>query len=321
MRYLTCSPTQAIGMIARSNISNVQGQRLVAKGHRLTAYDAERCAQAGITAVDVVITEPDEIDENSAAAHIARTYVGSGIRVAAAHHGRADMHALVDGVLRIDSSALHAANILPTQTMATLLDGVVVRAGERVASVKILPFAVPRTDLPTTPRAVVRVLPFVRHRVGLLVVGAPATHERIAQSHLPPLGERLERLGATITATRDTSLDHDHIVSALRLIAQECALIITLSETSVMGIDESIPRGLVAAGGTVIRHGAPVEPGNMMLLGMIRDVPFLAAPGCIRNRARNVVDLILPRLVADDVPTTQEIAAWAHGGLLRGNDD
>ena len=321
MRYLTCTPTQAIGLIARTNISNTHGQRIVAKGHRLTAYDAERCAQEGISAVDVVVTESYEIDENSAATHIAHIFVGSGIRIAVAHHGRADMHAVADGVLRIDIPALHAANSLPTQTIATLHDGVVVRAGERVASVKILPFAVPRTDLPTQQHPLVRVLPFLRQRIGVLVVGASATHERIAKSHLPPLGVRLERLGATIHERYDCSLEHDHIVSAIQHIAKTSAIIITLSETSVMGIDESIPRGLVAAGGTVIRHGAPVEPGNMMLLGTIGDVPFLAAPGCIRNPARNVVDLLLPRLVADDVPTSQEIAAWAHGGLLRGNDD
>ena len=321
MRYLTCSPTQAIGHIARTNISGVAGQRIIAKGHRLTAYDAERCMQAGSTLVDIVITEPDEVDENSAAAHIAQACVGSGVRIASAHHGRADIHAAADGVLRIDVAALHTANILPTQTIATILDGTVVRAGERVASIKILPFAVPRSDLPSVHHPVVRVLPFVRTQVGVLVVGAPATHERITQSHIPPLRERLDRLDAAITMSMDTSLEHDHIVAAMQQIAKKCNIVISLSETSVMGIAESIPSGLVAAGGVVIRHGAPVEPGNMMLLGTIAQIPFLAAPGCIRNRARNVVDLLLPRLIADDIPTTQEIAAWAHGGLLRGNDD
>jgi len=321
MRYLTCSPTQAIGLIARTNISNDQGQRVVAKGHRLTAYDAERCVMAGITAVDVVITDDDEVDENSAAALIAQACVGSGVRIAPAHHGRADIHAATDGVLRIDIAALHAANTLPTQTLATILDGTVVHAGERVASIKILPFAVPRRDLPTAPVPVVRVLPFFRLQVGVLVVGAPATHERIADSHIPPLHERLERLGAHIAVSVSASLDHAQLVAAMQHISKKCNIVITLSETSVMGIDESIPRGLVAAGGTVIRHGAPVEPGNMMLLGTIAQIPFLAAPGCIRNRARNVVDLLLPRLIADDIPTTQDIAGWAHGGLLRGNDD
>jgi molybdopterin biosynthesis enzyme len=321
MRYLTCPPNQAIGQIARSNISNDAGQRIIAKGHRLTAYDAERCAREGIVLVDIVITESDEVDENAAAKHIADSCVGTGVRIASAHHGRADIHADCDGVLRIDIPALQDFNVLPTQTLATIPDGSVVHAGQRVASIKILPFAVPRADLPQFQVAVVRVLPFVRTAVGVLVVGAAATHQRIQQTHLPPLLERLERYGAGITATIRCVPEQDIIVDGLTLLSKKCNIVISISETSVMGIDESIPRSLVAAGGSVIRHGAPVEPGNMMLLGSIDGVPFLAAPGCIRNRARNVVDLLLPRLIADDVPTARDIAGWAHGGLLRGNDD
>jgi molybdopterin biosynthesis enzyme len=321
MRYLTCPPAQAIGQIARANISNAEGQRIIAKGHRLTAYDVERCVRAGIVLVDIVITESTEVDENAAAQHIAQCCIGPGVRLAAAHHGRADIHADCDGVLRIDTSALQEFNLLPTQTLATILDGTVVQKGQRVASVKILPFAVPESDLPQQHIHVVRVLPFVRTHVGVLIVGAPATHPRIQQTHLAPLLERIERFGAVITSTVLCIPEQAVIVNALALLSKECNIVISLSETSVMGIDESIPRSLVAAGGSVIRHGAPVEPGNMMLLGNLHGIPFLAAPGCIRNRARNVVDLLLPRLIADDVPTARDIAGWAHGGLLRGNDD
>jgi molybdenum cofactor cytidylyltransferase len=247
--------------------------------------------------------------------------VGSGVQIAAAHHGRADIHASHAGVVRIDIDALIRANHNPTQTVATIRDGQVVQAGQRVASVKILPFAVPQNELPVHHTSVVRVLPFVRRRVGVLVVGAVATYERIRQSHLPPLRERLALLDAAVTREHTCLAAASDVGHALRTLAVHCDLLISISETSVMGVAEAIPAGVSAAGGQIIRHGAPVEPGNMMLVGSIDRVPFLAAPGCIRNPARNVVDLLLPRLIADDIPDAAAITAWAHGGLLGGKHD
>lgn len=321
MQYVTCPPAAAVGHVARTNISNHSGQRIVAKGHRLTAYDVTRLIDEHIAFVDVVIADADEVDENHAAAHVARHTVGSGVQIAMAHHGRADIHASHAGVVRIDIDALIQVNHNPTQTVATIRDGQVVHAGQRVASVKILPFAVPQHELPVNHTSVVHVLPFVRRRVGVLVVGAVATYERIRHSHLPPLRERLALLGAAVTREHTCLATASDIGHALRTLAVHCDLLISISETSVMGVAEAIPAGVSAAGGQIIRHGAPVEPGNMMLVGSIDRVPFLAAPGCIRTRARNVVDLLLPRLVADDIPDAAAIAAWAHGGLLGGNDD
>lgn len=321
MQYVTCPPAAAVGHVARTNISNHSGQRIVAKGHRLTAYDVTRLIDEHIAFVDIVIADADEVDENHAAAHVARHTVGSGVQIAAAHHGRADIHASHAGVVRIDIDALIRANHNPTQTVATIRDGQVVHAGQRVASVKILPFAVPQHELPVHHTSVVRVLPFVRRRVGVLVVGAVATYERIRQSHLPPLRERLVLLDAAVTREHTCLAAARDVGHALRTLAVHCDLLISISETSVMGVAEAIPAGVSAAGGQIIRHGAPVEPGNMMLVGSIDRVPFLAAPGCIRNPARNVVDLLLPRLIADDIPDAAAITAWAHGGLLGGKHD
>ena len=321
MQYVTCPPAAAVGHVARTNISNHAGQRIVAKGHRLTAYDVTRLIDEHIAYVDIVIADADEVDENNAAVHVARHTVGSGVQIAAAHHGRADIHASHAGVVRIDIDALIRANHNPTQTVATIRDGQVVQAGQRVASVKILPFAVPQHELPVHHTSVVRVLPFVRRRVGVLVVGAVATYERIRQSHLPPLRERLALLDAAVTREHTCLAAASDVGHALRTLAVHCDLLISISETSVMGVAEAIPAGVSAAGGQIIRHGAPVEPGNMMLVGSIDRVPFLAAPGCIRNPARNVVDLLLPRLIADDIPDAAAITAWAHGGLLGGKHD
>ncbi len=43
---------------------------------------------------------------------------------------------------------------------------------------------------------------------------------------------------------------------------------------------------------------------------------FPLAPGCARSRKQNVIDWILPRLLAGDRLTRADVVALGHGGLL-----
>jgi len=62
--------------------------------------------------------------------------------------------------------------------------------------------------------------------------------------------------------------------------------------------------------------GAPVDPGNLLLVGYLGPVPILGAPGCARSRKVNVVDWVLPRLLAGDRLTRADIVSLGVGGLL-----
>lgn len=64
------------------------------------------------------------------------------------------------------------------------------------------------------------------------------------------------------------------------------------------------------------RFLAPVEPGNLLLLGYYDEVPIVSAPGCFRSTTLNVVDLILPPTLARYRISASEVAALRHGGLL-----
>jgi molybdopterin biosynthesis enzyme len=66
----------------------------------------------------------------------------------------------------------------------------------------------------------------------------------------------------------------------------------------------------------VIVHGAPVEPGNLLALAYFPHTPVLCAPGCARGLGYNVVDMVLPRLLAGDRVERADIAALGPGGLL-----
>ncbi len=61
--------------------------------------------------------------------------------------------------------------------------------------------------------------------------------------------------------------------------------------------------------------GTPYGPATV-ILGDLDGVPVVGAPGCARSRKTNIVDWVLPRLLAGDHLTRADISALGHGGLL-----
>ena len=79
---------------------------------------------------------------------------------------------------------------------------------------------------------------------------------------------------------------------------------------------QELARALERAGGDVVSFGAPVDPGNLLLVGRLGTVSVLGAPGCARSPRENVIDAVLPRLLAGDSLTREDVVALGHGGLL-----
>ena len=65
-----------------------------------------------------------------------------------------------------------------------------------------------------------------------------------------------------------------------------------------------------------ISYGAPVLPGAMFLLAYAENgTPIVGLPGCVMYSERTIFDLVLPRLIADDEVTAEELAGLGEGGL------
>ncbi|MEY3988989.1 MAG: hypothetical protein RI985_70 [Chloroflexota bacterium] len=317
MQQLTLSVSDAVGLTSRHNISDAHGRKIVAKGRVLTQADITLLASHGIDRVTVVRLAADDIDEHVAASRVAHRVTGDYTQAKPPHHGRADVEATVDGVLLVEIAALARWHQIDGVTIATRRTYDVVRPGQRVATIKILPFAI-RAQLLAIESIppVLSIKPFVRTRIGVVLIGAPATYERLMRSHVQSLVTRLTVIKSQVVAVQQALSEVDAVRHAFDALLPMVDLIITLGETSIMDRDDVMPQALVATGGCITCYGAPVEPGNLLLLGMIGTTPVMGAPGCIRGSATNVVDLVLPRLVAGIDVDAHDVYALAHGGLL-----
>ncbi|WP_298819456.1 molybdopterin-binding protein [Chloroflexus sp.] len=325
MRIETLPPVAAVGHILCHNLADAQGRKAFSKGRRLQTEDLARLAELGIAAVRVAVLAPDDVHEDEAAVRLAQIVAGPGVAIGEPHAGRVNLRATVDGLLLIDAEGLLSINLIDGLTVATLPSYTLVTAGQMLATIKIIPFAVPAADLSqaatTSSGGVMRVTMLTRQRIGVALVSSLAGRARVARVMLPAISGRIADLGATMVAQREVLPDEAEVAAGLvELIESGADLIIAAGETSVVDRDDVIPRAVRRLGGEIAHYGAPVEPGNLLLLaylpGADGDIPVIGAPGCVRSRDQNIVDLILPRLMAGERLGRREIAALGLGGLL-----
>ena len=85
-----------------------------------------------------------DVAEDRAAAELAALMAGGSIEVAPAFTGRANLHATARGLLVVDRERVDRFNrIDEAVTLATLPEHAVVDPRQMVATVKIIPFAIP----------------------------------------------------------------------------------------------------------------------------------------------------------------------------------
>ena len=80
--------------------------------------------------------------------------------------------------------------------------------------------------------------------------------------------------------------------------------------------DDRTPLAIRNSGAKIVIYGAPVLPGAMFLLSYMEGgQAVMGLPGCVMYAERTIFDLVLPRVLADDPVTKEEIATLGEGGL------
>ena len=327
MKFAPVPLTEAKGKILGHNIAGANGQRLLRKGKPLTDDDLEKLQALGRTSVYVAELEPDDVDENRAARRVAEAICGAGLYISGGASGRANLLSDAIGILRIDVDRLARINEHNGITLATLGTHSPVHPRQIVATVKIIPYAVPEAivsqveAIANANRHIVRVDALPSHSVGMILSGSNSIHQKLV-SDFVPLRERIERLGSSLTRTDFVALDDEADETALaEMLKQQISagmkMILIAGETAIMDTHDIVPRAVERAGGHVESVGAPVDPGNLLMLAYLNDIPIVGAPGCARSRKKNIVDWILPRLLVGDRLARRDIVELGHGGLLQ----
>lgn len=323
MRLETVDIERAVGGVLIHNIADAEGHKALNKGHRLAPEDIEKLRALGKTSVFVGMFEEGDVTENDAATRIAEAVTGENISRSAVSGGRVNLMATVPGVLNVDDEALARINSLDGITLATIAANQVVEPKKIVATVKTISLAISESVLQEVERITGKVKNLVgvrelrNARVAMILTGSAEARGRIEKTFTPAVQGRVEKLGGKLVVNEYVEHQERAIAEAIaRAASQNVDCVILVGETSIMDASDVTPRGIMQAGGVIELYGAPVEPGNLLLLAYAGDLPIIGAPGCVKSRDTNVVDLILPRLLAGERVGKKDIVALANGGLL-----
>lgn len=297
------------------------GETHFRKGHVLTAADVTALQKAGVVAVTVARLEPGDLDEDEAAARLAAAALGPGLRADPAFTGRANLFATQAGLFLPDAARIDAFNQRdPDLTLATLPAFRRVVPGEMVATIKIIPFAVPGAVVQGALADIsgaMQVAPFRPKRAALLSLRLPGLKDSVIEKTRRVTEARLAALGSALVLEQRLAHDQAALEAALAgLDPADFDLLIIFGAAAIADRRDVIPAAITATGGRVVHLGMPVDPGNLLLMAEWRGKPVLGAPGCARSPRENGFDWVLARLCADLLVRGADIQAMGVGGLL-----
>jgi molybdenum cofactor cytidylyltransferase len=94
-------------------------------------------------------------------------------------------------------------------------------------------------------------------------------------------------------------------------------MVMILTGSATSDAYDVAPQAVRKAGGHVVRFGMPVDPGNLLFVGTLGEVPIIGLPGCARSLARNGADWVVERLLCGIDVADIDIAGMGVGGLLK----
>lgn len=303
------------------------GADMLRKGRILRPDDLRRLEAAGITHLTVAQLESDDVREDDAAQEIAMLLPdrAHALKSDAPFTGRVNLRAMADGVLTLDPAAVNALNgIDEAITIATLPQHAAVRAGDMVATIKIIPYALPRAFLDVARTVIadhatpmLAVHPYRPHRIALIQTELGGLKPGIVEKTERVMDERLEAMGQSAPSHHRCA----HQVEPLRAMIEQAlrdgaGMVLIVGASAISDRRDVIPTAIQAAGGEIEHFGMPVDPGNLLLLAKVGAVPVLGLPGCVRTPKLNGCDWVMQRLLAGLAVSSGDIRGLGIGGLL-----
>lgn len=238
--------------------------------------------------------------------------------------GKIELTAQIDGLLKINTDLLDRINGLGQMMIASRHPNTPVKKGDKICGTRIIPLVIER-DKMEEARAVCQgvpiftLLPFHQKKIGIVTTGSEVYRGRIQDAFGPVLRSKVEEYGCEVMGQTLCDDSPDMITNAvLEWISQGAELVLCSGGMSV-DPDDKTPLAIRNTGARIVSYGAPVLPGAMFLLSYYekdgKNVPVVGLPGCVMYAKRTIFDLVLPRLLADDPVTREELDRLGKGGL------
>jgi hypothetical protein len=297
------------------------------RGHVIRQEDVSRLRDLGKENIAALDLAAGWLHEDDAAHRLATAASGEGIVLSAPSEGRVDLMASCDGLLKINVDRLNGINAIADVMMATLHTNQLVKNGRIVAGTRIIPLTIKDETIQAAEAQcrsndpVVTIRPVRPHLVGLISTGSEVYHQRIADQFGPVIRKKVLSLGSRMPRQIYVPDDIGMTVEAIEALIGDGAQIVLITGGMSVDPDDLTPSSIRASGAEVITYGAPVLPGAMFMLAYLGGVPIIGLPGCVMYHETSIFDLVVPRILAGERLTREDIISFGHGGMCIGCED
>jgi len=293
------------------------------KGTVLDEADIAALIENNIESVYAAKLAEDDINENDAAITIGKVLGGANVKVEATSSGRANLFAKQSGVVEINADIINQLNAIDESlTVACLIPFERVEQGQMLATVKIIPYAVSKATMDAGLAVIgesmpIAVVAFEPKRVGLIITRLEQTKQSLIEKTEKVMTERVEGAGSILGRVSVVNHDANAVSLALNTISPHHDIALVFGASAIVDRADVVPVAVKQVGGEIEHLGMPVDPGNLLLLARIGEMPVIGVPTCARSLKRNGFDWVLERLLAGVKVTGDDLQGMGVGGLLK----
>ena len=238
--------------------------------------------------------------------------------------GKVELTAQTDGLFKVDEERLIRLNSLGEMMVATRHGNFPVKKGDKLAGTRIIPLVIEKEKMEAAKEAVgeeplLALLPYHHKKVGIVTTGNEVFHGRIKDQFGPVIREKLAEFDTEVLGQTIMNDDQEKITEAIQAFLDAGADMVVCTGGMSVDPDDTTPAAIKGTGAEIVSYGTPVLPGAMFLLAYTKDGrPIMGLPGCVMYAKRTIFDLVLPRVMADERVTAQDLAKLGMGGLCLG---
>ena len=304
-------------------IKGVTKDAVFRKGHIVQPEDIPVLLSIGKEHLYVWEADESMLHENDAARILVDLCKSEGMSESAVKEGKIELAAAVDGLFKVDSKRLQLVNSFGQMMIATRHGNTPVHKGDKLCGTRIIPLVIEKEKMQRVQELcgaepLLKLLPYKIKRAAVLATGSEVFHGRIKDTFTPVIEAKLAEFGVEVIHKEILDDAPEQITAAIKSAIEEKGAELVLC-TGGMSVDpdDQTPLAIKNTGARIVSYGAPVLPGAMFLLAYYGEaqVPVLGLPGCVMYAKRTIFDLALPRVVARDLITAEELAALGEGGL------
>jgi molybdopterin biosynthesis enzyme len=319
----------AVGQVTAHDMTQVipgvfKGPRFK-RGHIIKPEDIPVLLDMGKEQIYVWEKQTSMLHEEEGAELLSELVRGANIRAGKVFEGKVELLAECDGLLKIKSEKLFQVNSIGGLAAVTRRSHIGVKKGERVGAAKIIPLLIEKEKLNHAAEIcgdekILSVIPYTQKKAGIIVTGNEVYSGRIPDAAVPVIGKKIEDLSGICAETIILDDNHEKITEAILAMIDHGMDLIVCSGGMSVDPDDKTPLAIKNSGARIVSYGIPVMPGVMLLLGYIErkganPIPVVGTPACVLHDRITAFDILLPRIMADDMITREELTRLAEGGL------